>query len=233
MGTDRTAEAIKKRLKGKDTNLKRLIKRAAVDKTAQDHSFDLPKVMKMYLDLSAKYQAREQAKPVIELLKSAYDNIKTPVTQNTGKSIKHGTGTDKGKVILKGIRKEAIAQWDDWFSRIVLQDQGIEHYGLLDVFNVDEDSKIRQFFENLSITPAWVKNKFDGKKYKGKNLTKQEKEIFNKIESIIKNEKNPAEKRKLIEQHPAQDQHGRGPRREVGTIRVPARNRRGLPARTP
>jgi len=200
LGTDRTAKAIKERLKGKDTNLKSLIKKAAVDKTAQDHSFDLPKVMKMYLDLSAKYQARERAKPVIELLKSAYDNIKTPVTQNTGENIKHGRGKDKGKVILKGIREEAIAQWDDWFSRVVLQDQGIKHYGLFDVFKVSEENKIRQYFENLSITPTWIKNKFDGKKYKGKNLTKQEKEIFDKIESIIKNEKNPAEKRKLIEQ---------------------------------
>lgn len=199
LGTDANAKAIKARLKGKNTNLKNLIKKSAVDQTAQEHSFDLPKVMKMYLDLSAKYQAREKAKPIIDLLKSVYKNIQTPKTQNTGKKLRASDRNNNGKVILEGVRTEAIAQWNDWYARVVLQQQGITHSGILDSMNVSEKSKIRQFFEKMN-TSSFVSNIFTKKNYQNKVLTKTEKEIYDKIEKLIKNEKNPKEKAKLIKQ---------------------------------
>mgnify|MGYP003637282506 FL=1 len=179
LGISPNINAIKKRLKGKDINLLQFLNDTATHQVVQSHSFDLPKVMKMYLDLSAKYQAKEEVKPMVDLLKDSYEKIQTPNTQNTGDNIVNADGNSQ----QNGLRTGGIDQMDSYYRRNILMNQGGEHFGKFEdlEYKYEENSIKRALKTIIGI--------FSGQS--SKNLTTEEKEQYIKIDKLLKTETDP------------------------------------------
>lgn len=129
-----------KRITGERVQVGKIIRDYAVHTIVQAQSFDLPKLMKHFTNLASAYAARTEALPVMEIMKSHYDKIKNPKTNNIGSPI---WNVPEDAVASEGNRKKAVDQMEDWFQRVMLDNYGIKHwkkFGFRDKVEENEDT---------------------------------------------------------------------------------------------
>tara|TARA_R100001460_G_scaffold19735_8_gene41011 strand:- start:2219 stop:6856 length:4638 start_codon:yes stop_codon:yes gene_type:complete len=180
--------AIRMRI-GDSFSPKVFFKSVATHRLAQDKSFDLPRVLKMYSQLAARYRASSNAKPYIDLLKTHYERIKLKATTDTGKAkklLKGGVSEDEN---LDQLRKNAQRQFEDWYKRVVLlnfsEAKGVD---LTTVENASRDftGDERSFFKKFLdfINPTSVK----------RVLSEEEKRFAKSLQKLIAKETDPKKK---------------------------------------
>lgn len=112
---------------GDTVQIGKYIRDYSMHTVVQSQSFDLAKTTKFFSNIAMQYAARQEALPILNVLKKHYEEIQKPLTTNVSESM-----VDAGsKEILKaGLRTNAIKQMDDWFERVVLGNYGTKHVGL-------------------------------------------------------------------------------------------------------
>lgn len=98
----------------------KLLKDGITDQVVKSNSFDLPKILKLYSYLTQEFSARQEVLPIMKMIKSHYEEIKTPSTTNIGENIKNLDGKSR----LEGERKNANRQFNSWFERVILGNYG-------------------------------------------------------------------------------------------------------------
>ena len=123
---DQKRNLLKQRV-GDTVQIGKYIRDYSMHTVVQSQSFDLAKTTKFFSNVAMQYAARQEALPILNVLKRHYEEIQKPLTTNVGENI-----TDAGsKEILKaGLRTNGIKQLDDWFERVVLGNYGTKHVGL-------------------------------------------------------------------------------------------------------
>lgn len=126
----------------------KFIKDYSLHQVVQSQSFDLPKIMKYYSNLAMEYSARQEALPILEIMKQHYEEILKPNTNNLSKGLYNAKGE---KFEMGGLRTRAMSQMDDWFERVVLNNYGIKHVGELGkpIYSREEKKKIKEIDELL------------------------------------------------------------------------------------
>ena len=115
----------------------KIIETYAVHQVARQKSFDLPKVLKTYVYLAARYHAKVQMQPTIELLKEHFDKIKDVETNKTGeikkkrRIFKKGEPEKEPENVLVGERTHAKHQMEFAFQSLVLGNEGIKEWGVI------------------------------------------------------------------------------------------------------
>lgn len=138
----------------------------------QQQSFDLPKVIRTYANLTAQYSARKTLLPLMEVMKKHYENVGKQITNNVDEAI---VNAQTGENRINGLRTNAIKQHEDWFQRVILGNYGLrKNYGFIKNDKQKENDAITNFLTML------VKGKWDGKIYNS-----AEKELIKDIDKII------------------------------------------------
>lgn len=101
-----------------------IIKDYATHETVRENSFDLPKLIKHFTYQAAYYSAKTEALPRLTVLKNYYDSIENVKKNNLGKPI---FNLRKQRNEVQGVRKNAIARFDEHWNRVVLGNTGKEH----------------------------------------------------------------------------------------------------------
>ena len=108
--------------------------------TVEQHSLDLPKIIKYYSIMGAEYNARQQALPLINSLREHYTQIKTYAKTTQGEFIR-----DKdGKMIPTGLRNRANTQFESWFNRVILGNTKNQEWGVVDKYSLEERKNIAE-----------------------------------------------------------------------------------------
>lgn len=167
--THNTKEAIKKKLGDDQIVIGKVIERSVTHNVVESNSFDLPKIVKLYSHLAMEYAGRNEALPIINMIKNHYKSIKKPKISN-GQIISNARA---GKTRFDGYRQNAIRQVDNWFERSVLGDYGSknEFPGFIKrVLKIDMKGRLGSMI-NTNID--------------GKILSSEEKKIRKDIESLV------------------------------------------------
>jgi hypothetical protein len=109
---------------GDNVEVGKYIRDFSIHSVVQSQSFDLAKMGKYIANMTMSYAARQEALPILEILKKHYEGIKSPKTNNTKKGM-FNVLTQTNEMI--GVRTNAIRQMDDWFERVVLDNYGGKH----------------------------------------------------------------------------------------------------------
>lgn len=184
LGVKPTLSDIRSRLGSGDIKIKDIIRESVTHQAVQQKSFDLPKVMKMYLNVAAKYKAKNDALPLLEIMKKHYETIKSTKTNNIGTRLIDAVRVETE---VDGLRTNAITQMDDWFNRVVLDNHGKVHSGVNKVVQEhigDETKRTKRWLKR-------IKGVGDGKL--PKYLLKEEKELVSKIDKLIQDSTDPDE----------------------------------------
>jgi len=121
----------------------------------QSQSFDLGKICKYYSNMTMAYAARQEALPILQIMKKHYQSILEPTTTNIGVDKK----TPDQKIMQYGLRTNAIKQMDDWFERVVLDNYGLKHGGVHGQEAVTSeriqkiDKRLKEIEEKLAANP--------------------------------------------------------------------------------
>lgn len=153
---------------GDVVDIGRIIADFSLHSVVQSQSFDLPKLMKYFSDMTMAYAARQEALPILEIMKKHYDAITNPKTQNLGKQLYNVPDKEHMKV---GLRTNAIKQMDNWFERVVLNNYGNKHAG--EIGKIATGDKVPFFGRTI--------------------YTSEERKKFDELTELIKNE--PVEKK--------------------------------------
>lgn len=146
----------------------------ALHEVAQNMSFDLPKVMKMYSNNIAQYTARNTVLPTMELMKSHYDGISKQATNNVDEAIQNAQ--NQGNNRLNAIRTNAVKQYDDWFHRVVLGNYGLrKNYGFINVKEDNPDSPTEK--KKVDTIMRFMQD--------GKLRTEEERKLTTKLDKAI------------------------------------------------
>ena len=131
---------------GEKVEIGRIIKDFSIHSVVQSQSYDLPKLIKYFSDMAMVYSAKEEARPLLEILKKHYDSIKKPHTTNIGNSI---LNVHENTIQKAGYRENAKKQFEDWFNRVALDNFGQEHFGASDknIYSDEEKAKIKEIDE--------------------------------------------------------------------------------------
>lgn len=185
LGVQPTSEAIRARV-GELINVNKVIKDFATHSVVQQQSFDLPKIAKFFSHVAMEYAARQEALPVMKIMKDHYNQIKSPSMNNVGDSIINRNGDTR----LEGLRTRANAQMEDWWERVVLNNYDIKHSGVIAAIGKKTPKTLGEKTKKLaeSLTGAGLKSK----KY-----TLREKEMLKDIDSIIEKETDEVTIKKL------------------------------------
>ena len=109
-----------------DFDVVEAMKKLITNNIVAEETMDLPKMMRVYSNTIAVYQARQEVVSEVELLKNHYQKIKNTVTTKTGEAIKNYKGTkgedgkDDTEARLEGLRERANKQAESQFQRTVL-----------------------------------------------------------------------------------------------------------------
>lgn len=139
----------------------KIIWNQAVHETAQEQSFDLPKVMKLYANNVAQYSARRATLPTMELMKSHYEGISKQATNNVDEAINNSQDNNNNR--LNVLRTNAVKQYDNWFDRVVLGNYGLrKNYGFIN----SRDEKLPEVKTKTQRLLRMINaERFDGKLY--------------------------------------------------------------------
>ena len=149
-------------------------KSAAQHKIAENKSFDLPRVLKMYSELGAKYRSRVNSKPIIDLLKSHYDSIKdASLTKVAGRQ---SNSDDE--------RKNAKARYQNWYNRVVLLNFDREaSIDLTDEFTGDDKKSAKNWLQKTQAVINGDKTTFN------RILNQEEKRLKETLTKLVSDEK--------------------------------------------
>lgn len=111
---------------GENVEIGKIIRDFSLHSVVQSQSFDLAKIAKYYSNMAMAYAARQEALPILEIMKKHYEQIQKPHTNNLGNGIYNARNEEYMK---GGVRTNAIKQMDDWFERVVLDNYGTKHLG--------------------------------------------------------------------------------------------------------
>lgn len=114
-----------------EVDLKSLTKAAAKHRVIANESMDMPKIIKFYTKMISEYEARTMALPMLQSIKSRYEEIDDVATTKEGLTLKNIIKTGRGKESKKenrrgevGKRANAVRQMDSWFQRAALGNYG-------------------------------------------------------------------------------------------------------------
>jgi hypothetical protein len=173
-----TKESLKKQF-GNTIPLGNIVYKGVMSDMIEEHSTNLPKIVKYYSMMAAEYSARTELLPYMEIMKQHYESIQTTATNNVGESV---VNAFTGKTLTKGSRKRATTQMEDWFNRVILGNYGVKEFGLkkstLDKKDNAKD-KIKSFVT-------------------GRILSQKEKHYKKELDDLINSETDESEKQKLI-----------------------------------
>lgn len=163
-------------------NIGTFIRNYSLHSVVQSQSFDLPRVAKYFSNMTMAYAARQEALPLLEILKQHYNSIKKPAEQNTGKSIFNMKGKRQQ---MDGLRTGANMQMEDWFQRVVLDNYGLPHKGIFGAEVTDTVDAEGNVTTNI---PYWFSRRL---------FSDDEKQKIKEINKLISKETNEATKAKL------------------------------------
>ena len=125
----------------------------AQHEVVKDQSFDLPKILKLYTDVTANYAARQKLLPLMSVMKKYYENIKATESTSSGDTIVHGFLNTPRPTRGSGQRNRALYQVEDWFTRVVLGEWETKNqYGITkgEVKNEEtKEQKIQRYTKTL------------------------------------------------------------------------------------
>jgi hypothetical protein len=113
-----------KNITGEQVEIGKYIRDFSLHSIVQSQSFDLGKIAKYFSNMTMTYAARQEALPILEIMKKHYERIKKPHTNNVNEQL-YNVPYDKYMQI--GLRTNAIRQMDDWFERVALDNYGAKH----------------------------------------------------------------------------------------------------------
>jgi hypothetical protein len=153
-------------------------------KLAMESTFDLPKIMRMYTFAAAKYAARQEMMPLINMMKKHYNAIKSPATNASGQPL---INAKSKKPYCEGPRKKAVAQMNDWFERVVIGNTSLKHnYGVIRDF--DKKGNLSEMLNKVT----------KGKRFSSKIYDNQEKEMIKRIDALLKQGVSEEEEKELL-----------------------------------
>lgn len=158
-----------------------LLFQQATHDVVQDHSTNLPKIIKYYSMMASEYSARNKLKPAMEMMKNHYQQVKELQTNNVGKAM---INKWTGKVSESGTRDRANTQMESWFNRVILGNSEPKHWGMVDSTipeageKKDVKNTLRDFFT-------------------GRILSKNDKKIKKELDELIANETSDFERKRL------------------------------------
>ena len=124
LGVNPTVGDIMAKLPGENSQIfqvSKVLRSGITNQIVQEKSFDLPKILKLYSYMTMEYAARQEVLPIMEMMKSHYEEIKEPQVTSTGATITNSTTKETA---LEGVRTNAIKQMESWFNRSVLGNYG-------------------------------------------------------------------------------------------------------------
>jgi hypothetical protein len=158
---------------GDEIPVGKIIYNSTQNDVVSEQSFDLPRILKLYVNNTADYAARKEMLPLIQIMKNYYEGIKSTDTTNTNKPIFNKT---INKNQTEGTRKHAISQFNDYYQRVILGNFGLRNqYGLKDsvkLYNAEERKTLEEVNEALLVEkdPEKIEKLEQIKKNLGKNL---------------------------------------------------------------
>jgi len=167
---------------GTSIRISDVLYKTTLSDVVEEHSLDIPKIVKYYSLMSAEYNARQQSLPLINTLKTHYQQIKKLKTNNVGKPIV--SSEDPDKVMTDGLRGRANTQFESWFNRVVLGNYGGKEFGVMES-TLEEKKDLAD-----KIKAAMT----------GRVLTRDEQKQRKDLNDLIDKETDPVEKQKLIDQ---------------------------------
>jgi len=128
---------------GENVEIGKYIRDFSLHSVVQSQSFDLPKIGKYFSNVIMSYAARQEALPILEIMKQHYESIKKPKTNNLRKGI---FNANSESYEMSGIRTNAMRQMDDWFERVVLDNYGLKHDGKhgSKIYSNEEKARIKE-----------------------------------------------------------------------------------------
>lgn len=173
-----------KKITGEEIEIGKYIRDFSTHSVVQSQSFDLGKLTKYFSNMTMMYAGRQEALPILEIMKKHYEAIKEPHTNNTKKQIKN---IPYDKYMQVGVRTGAIKQMDDWFERVVLDNYGLKHDTIADK---KENKDITDSEGNITTKVPLIGNTI---------YTKEERQKLNEINRLLSNKNlSKEEKEKLI-----------------------------------
>lgn len=115
-----------RRITGEDVQIGKYIRDYSLHTVVQTQSFDLAKIAKYFSNMTMAYAARQEALPILEVMKSHYESIKKPKTNNLNAGIYNANNS---KMLMDGLRVNSIKQMEDWFNRVALGNYDTKHLG--------------------------------------------------------------------------------------------------------
>lgn len=112
---------------GENVQIGKYIRDFSLNSVVQSQSFDLAKVGKYLSNMTMMYAARQEALPILNIMKEHYESIQKPKTNNLGTGIYN---VNNEVYEMSGVRTNAIRQMDDWFERVALDNYGNKHAGV-------------------------------------------------------------------------------------------------------
>ena len=100
-----------------------IIEKAILANIVENKSVNLPKIIKYYSKMAHEYSARQEMLPYINILKNHYGKIGKSVKTSLGEAVKLN-----GRVETRGLRNKAVSQFESWFERQVLGNEGDKHF---------------------------------------------------------------------------------------------------------
>jgi hypothetical protein len=114
-----------------------LLHKFVVSQAVADETFNLPKILKMYSLGATSYAARNEAMPLINILKEHYNNISKQATNSSGEQKeKEVQGKDgiTNKIQLSAnqkVRTKAVDNMEKWFQRNTLENIKPRIWGII------------------------------------------------------------------------------------------------------
>ena len=184
-----TPETLRERYPDGKIPAGKIIKAYSQHQVAQEKSFDLPKIIRHFSDLSSQHAARNTMLPMLELLKRHYEKIEAPMTQNTDQALKNAqfgaSGEDRTQ--FGGVRIHANRQFNNWFERVVLGDNALKkHYGFFKQREINPDDPDGAQ-EEIDFLTKFV-SKLSSSNFDGKVLTSKDKILLAKVNSLLAKE---------------------------------------------
>ena len=126
LGCAPTVEAIQRKFPQSDVHafdIKGELRAAILHGIVQENSLDLPKLLRLHAHLAAMHGARQEALPLLTMMKRYYERIPKRKTNIHGAEEESGIDTDADGnpiAITAGARHRANEQLEAWFQRAVL-----------------------------------------------------------------------------------------------------------------
>lgn len=170
-----------RKITGEQVEIGKYIRDFSIHSVVQSQSFDLGKLTKYFSNMTMVYAARQEALPILEIMKKHYDSIKQPHTNNIDNQIRNIPNEREMQI---GFRTGAIKQMDDWFERVVLDNYGLKHKGVHGRENIESVNAEGEIETKVS--------KF------GKTIyTKEERKRLNEINKLLSKGVSEEEGKKL------------------------------------